>query len=226
MSKVLLVEDEVRLAEAVRDGLVAEGYAVDVAHTGEDALWFGREYTYDAVILDIMLPDLDGFAICESLRAAGVWTPVLMLSARDAPRDVVRSLDTGADDYLAKPFSFIVLLARLRALLRRAAPERPAVLLVGSLRLDPAAHRVARDGQEIELTAREFAILQFLMRNAGNVVSKSAILDNVWDFAFEGDPNIVEVYLRRLRKKLDQPFGIRTLETVRNEGYRLRTESL
>jgi len=224
MSRILLVEDEVRLAEAVRDGLAREGYAVDVAHTGEEALWFGQEFRYDAVVLDIMLPDVDGFAVCQALRAARVWTPVLMLSARHAPRDVVRSLDTGADDYLAKPFSFMVLLARLRALLRRAGGERPPVLSIGSLQLDPAAHRVSRDGREIELTAREFAILQFLMRNAGAVLSKAAIMDNVWDFAFEGDPNIVEVYLRRLRKKIDEPFGLRTLETVRNGGYRLRPD--
>lgn len=221
MTRILVVDDEVRLGAAIKRGLEAEGYAVDVASNGRDGLWLGEENPYDAIVLDIMLPDLDGFAVCDSLRAAGRWAPVLMLSAHDAPRDVVRSLDTGADDYLAKPFAFAVLLARIRALLRRGSPERPSVLEVGLLRLDPASHQVFREGAEIALTAREFAILQFLMRNHHAVVSKSTIIENVWDFAFEGDPNIVEVYVGRLRRKIDVPFGTRLLETVRNEGYRL-----
>lgn len=221
MTRILVVEDETRLASAIKRGLESEGYAVDVAPNGEDGLWLAQENAYDAVVLDIMLPDRDGFSVCGALRSAGIWTPVLMLSARDATRDVVRSLDTGADDYLAKPFSFAVLLARLRALLRRGLQERPPVLVAGSLRLDPAEHRVFRGEHELELTGREFAILQFLMRNAGFVVAKSAVLENVWDFAFEGDPNIVEVYVRRLRKKIDEPFGLHSLETVRHEGYRL-----
>lgn len=221
MARLLLVEDETRLASAIKRGLDREGYAVDLATNGEDAEWLARENPYDAVILDIMLPGRDGFAVCERLRSAGIWCPVLMLSARVAPTDVVRSLDTGADDYLAKPFSFQVLLARLRALLRRGAVERPPEIEVGRLRLDPASHRVFVDATEVELTAREFAVLHFLLRNAGAVVSKASVLENVWDFAFEGDPNIVEVYVRRLRKKLEAPFGAEFLQTVRNEGYRL-----
>lgn len=224
MTRIMVVEDEARLAAAIKRGLEREGYAVDVALNGRDGLWLAEQNPYDAVVLDIMLPDTDGFAICRSLRQSGSWVPILMLSARDAPRDVVQSLDTGADDYLAKPFSFMVLVARLRALLRRGLPERPAVLHAGSLRLDPASHRVFRGETEITLTAREFAVLHFLIRNAGLVVSKAAVIENVWDFAFDGDPNIVEVYLARLRKKIDAPFRLKTLETVRHEGYRLVEE--
>lgn len=221
MTRILLVEDETRLAAAIKRGLDREGYAVDVALNGEDGEWMAKQNPYDAVILDIMLPDRDGFAVCAGLRQAGIWCPVLMLSARIEPRDIVRSLDTGADDYLAKPFSFVVLLARLRALVRRGTQERPAALEVGRLRLDPAAHRVFVDETEVELTSREFAVLHFLVRRADEIVSKAAILENVWDFAFEGDPNIVEVYVRRLRKKLHDPFAAEFVQTVRNEGYRL-----
>ena len=221
MTRILLVEDEARLAAAIKRGLDREGYAVDVALNGEDGEWLAQQNPYDAVILDIMLPDRDGFTVCANLRQSGIWCPVLMLSARIASRDVVRSLDTGADDYLAKPFSFQVLLARLRALVRRGIQERPTVIEVGRLRLDPAAHRVFVDQVEVELTGREFAVLHFLMRHGGDVVTKAAVLESVWDFAFEGDPNIVEVYVRRLRKKLHEPFAADFVQTVRNEGYRV-----
>jgi DNA-binding response OmpR family regulator len=219
--RILVVDDEARLAATIRRGLEAEGFAVDIALTGPDGQWLAEQNPYDAIILDLMLPGRSGLEVCANLRAAGNWTPVLGLTARDSPRDIVRTLDTGADDYLAKPFSFMVLVARIRALLRRGARERPPVLEAGELRLDPATHRVFRGENEVELTAREFAVLHFLMRNAGDVVSKSAILENVWDFAFEGDPNIVEVYMRRLRRKIDEPFGVRSIETLRGEGYRL-----
>ncbi len=221
MARILVVEDETRLAAAIRRGLEIEGYAVDVALDGVDGQWHAEQAAYDAIVLDIMLPGRDGFAVCANLRAASIWTPVLMLTARDAKKDEVRALDTGADDYLVKPFAFSVLLARLRALLRRGLKERPAVLQAGSLRLDPAAHRCHRGEVEVELTGREFAILEFLLRQSGDVVSKAAIMENVWDFAFEGDPNIVEVYIRRLRKKVDEPFGCHSIETVRGGGYRL-----
>jgi DNA-binding response OmpR family regulator len=224
MARILVVEDEQRLAATLKRGLEAEGFAVDVALNGVDGEWLAGQGNYDAILLDIMLPGKDGLSVCAGLRSAGIWTPVLMLTARNGPRDEVRSLDTGADDYLAKPFSFMVLVARVRALLRRGAGERPPVLEAGDLHLDPAARRCERDGVEIELTSREFAVLEFLMRRKGDVVSKGAVLDNVWDFAFEGDPNIVEVYLRRLRRKVDEPFGRRSLETVRGAGYRLRSD--
>jgi two-component system, OmpR family, response regulator len=224
MTRVLVVEDERRLAETVQQGLQGEGFAADIALTGDDGLWMASENPYDVIVLDIMLPGMDGFAVCSALRERHIWTPVLMLTARVAPRDEVRSLDTGADDYLAKPFSFAVLVARIRALVRRGTQARPAVLQAGDLRLDPAAHRVHRAGTEVELTSREFAILSYLMRHAGQVVSKPAILENVWDFAFEGDPNIVEVYIRRLRLKVDQPFGRGSIATVRGEGYRLAAD--
>ena len=221
MTRVLLVEDEPRLAASVRRGLESRGFAVDIATTGTDGQWLAEQDVYDVIVLDIMLPERDGFEVCANLRAAGIWTPVLMLTARDAASDEVRSLDTGADDYLTKPFAFMVLVARLRALLRRGTRERPAVLEVGPLRLDPATHRCFRGDAEIELTGREFAILEFLMRYAGQVLSKSRILEDVWDFAFDGDPNIVEVYMRRIRRKIDEPFGAHSVETVRGEGYRL-----
>ncbi len=224
MPKVLVVEDEKRLAAAIKRGLESEGFAVDVALDGDDGEWMATENAYDVIVLDIMLPGQSGFEICAKLREARNWTPILMLTARDAPGDEVRSLDTGADDYLTKPFSFAVLVARLRALVRRGSGERPPVLSAGSLRLDQAARRCHRDGTEIALTAREFSILEFLVRRAGVVVSKAEILDNVWDFAFEGDPNIVEVYIRRLRKKIDEPFGAASIETVRGAGYRLRDD--
>jgi two-component system OmpR family response regulator len=222
--RVLVVEDDKHLAAALRRGLEQEGHAVDMALDGADGEWLARENSYDALVLDIMLPELRGDELCARRRAAGDWTPILMLTARAGPEQEAQALDAGADDFLAKPFSFVVLLARLRALVRRGAGERPAVLVVGDLRLDPAAHRVSRGGTVVELTPRQFSMLEFLMRRAGEVVSKATILDHVWDFAFEGDPNIVEVYARQLRQRIDVPFGRTTLQTVRMVGYRLSAE--
>ncbi|MEV6106552.1 response regulator transcription factor [Streptomyces sp. NPDC051940] len=219
--RVLVVEDEELLAAGLREGLEAEGFAVDTAATGTDGLWLAREQPYAAIVLDVMLPGIDGYRLCATLRAEGVWTPVLMLTARDAERDEVHGLDAGADDYLAKPFSYAVLVARLRALLRRDTHERPAQLGAGDLVLDPAAKTVRRGGTEIGLTAREFALLELMLRRRGETLSKHEILGQVWDFAFEGDPNIVEVYVRRLRNKVDRPFGRAAIETVRGSGYRL-----
>jgi DNA-binding response OmpR family regulator len=219
--RLLVVDDDRRLALAVKRGLTAEGFAVDIAEDGEEALWYAAENPYDCIVLDVMLPKLDGLEVCARLRARDDWTPILMLTAKVGERDVATSLDTGADDFLSKPFSFVVLLARVRALLRRGSRERPTVLEVGELRLDPAAHRVSRDGDAIELTPRQFALLEFLMRRPGEVVSKTAILAHVWDFAFDGSPNIVEVYIAQLRKRIDEPFGTHTIQTVRTVGYRL-----
>jgi DNA-binding response OmpR family regulator len=215
--RALVVEDELRLAAGLRNGLEAEGYAVDVALTGTDGLWLAREHGYDVVLLDLMLPEVDGFEICATLRSERVWTPILMLTARDADSDQIRALDTGADDYLTKPFSYAVLIARLRALVRRGAAERPSVLEVGELRMDPAARRAWRGDDELVLTARELSLLEFLIRRRDQVVSKRTILEHVWDDDFEGDPNIVEVYVRRLRTKL----GDRSITTLRGAGYRL-----
>ena len=219
--RVLLVEDERRLAEAVRHGLTAEGFNVDWADNGVDGLWKAKEQQYDVVVLDIMLPGLNGYKVCESMRAAGIWTPVLMLTAKDGEYDQADAFDLGADDYLIKPFSFIVLVARLRALVRRGAPERPVALIVGDLSLDPVRHRVARGGTEIALTPREFGLLEFLMRHPGEVVTKTQIVEAVWDAAYDGDHNVVEVYIGYLRKKIDQPFGRTSITTVRGVGYRL-----
>jgi two-component system OmpR family response regulator len=219
--RLLVVDDEPRLAEGLKRGLEAEGFAVDVAHTGTDGLWLAREQQYAAILLDIMLPGMNGYVVCRTLRDEENWTPVLMLTAKDGEWDQVEGLDTGADDYLTKPFSFAVLLARLRALIRRGAGARPATLAVGDLTLDPAAREVRRADAPIELTTREFAVLEFLMRRAGEVVPKSEILDGVWDFAFEGDPNIVEVYIGHLRAKIDRPFGRESIRTVRGAGYRI-----
>ncbi len=219
--RVLVVEDERRLARAVKVGLEAEGFAVDVAHDGTDGLWLAREHSFDAIVLDLMLPGINGYKVCETLREEGNWTPILMLTAKDGEWDQVEGLDTGADDYLTKPFSFPVLVARLRAVARRGAVERPTVLEVGDLRLDPAARRAWRGDAELSLTAREHALLAFLMRHPGDVVSKSQILDAVWDTNFDGDPNIVEVYVRHLRNKIDRPFGREAIGTVRGAGYRL-----
>jgi len=219
--RVLVVEDERGLAAGLRLGLTAEGFAVDVAHSGTDGLWRARELAYDVVVLDIMLPGLNGYRVCRSLRADGIWTPILILTAKDGEWDEVEALDTGADDYLCKPFSYPVLLARLRALVRRGDRERPAILQVGDLRLDPAARRLCRADTQIELTTRELAVLEFLMRRPGEVVTKRDILDHVWDEDFDGSPNIVEVYVRRLRLKLDRPFGRNAIETIRGAGYRL-----
>ena len=219
--RLLVVEDEVRLAEGLKRGLEAEGFAVDVALNGVDGLWLARENPYAVVLLDIMLPGMNGYLVCRSMREQGDWTPVLMLTAKNGEWDQVEALDTGADDYLTKPFSFAVLVARVRALIRRGAAPRPALLRAGDLTLDPATREVRRGDLPIDLTAREFAVLEFLMRRAGEVVSKAEILDGVWDFEFDGDPNIVEVYIRHLRNKCDRPFGIESIETLRGAGYRL-----
>ena len=219
--RVLLVEDEVDLAESLRRGLTNEGFVVDVAHDGITGGWLARENPYDVVVLDLMLPGRNGYAVLEDLRAAENWVPVLMLTAKDGEYDQTDAFDLGADDYLTKPFSFLVLVARLRALIRRGAPERPVVLTVGSLRLDPVRRTVTRRGQALELTAKEYVILQYLMQNAEKVVSKLEIMDNAWDAGFEGSENIVEVYVGYLRKKIDAPFGLSTLQTVRGMGYRL-----
>ena len=219
--KVLLIEDDAKIATAVRRGLVAEGFSVEIASDGDDGAWLAAEGAFDLIVLDLMLPGRSGFRICADLRAAGDWTPVLVLTAKDGDLDQAEALETGADDYLTKPFSFPVLVARLRAVARRGAVERPTVLEVGDLRLDPAARRAWRGDDELSLTAREHALLAFLMRRAGEVVSKLEILDNVWDFAFDGDPNIVEVYVRHLRRKLDEPFGRQLIQTIRGVGYRL-----
>lgn len=222
--RLLVVEDENRLAEGLKRGLEAEGFAVDVARNGPDGLWFARENRYAVILLDIMLPGLNGYLVCRELRGAGDWTPVLMLTAKDGEWDQVEALDTGADDYLTKPFSFAVLVARVRALIRRGGAPRPAVLEAGDLVLDPATREVRRAGARIDLTAREFAVLEFLMRRAGEVVPKSEIVDGVWDFGFDGDPNIVEVYIGHLRKKVDRPFGRAGIETLRGAGYRLAAD--
>ncbi|MET3450814.1 response regulator transcription factor [Curtobacterium sp. 1544] len=222
--RVLVVDDEVRLADGVRRGLEAEGWAVDVAHDGVDGLWHAREFTYDAIVLDLMMPGLSGWAVCAQLRSDGDWTPVLMLTAKDGEWDQVEALDAGADDYVTKPFSHPVLVARLRALVRRGARERPAVLTVGDLVVDPAARTVSRGGVPVDLTSREFAVLEFLARRAGEVCSKRAVIENVWDVDFDGDPNIVEVYVGHLRRKVDRPFGRTSLETVRGAGYRLAAD--
>ena len=219
--RLLVVDDDKRLAGALKRGLEGEGFAVDVALDGEEGLWLSREHAYDALVLDVMLPGTSGLAVCARLREAGDWVPILMLTARGAPRDEARALDTGADDFLAKPFSYVVLLARLRALLRRGRVERPATLQAGDLVLDPAEHRVARGETVVELTPRQFSLLEFLLRRAGEVLSKQEILAHVWDFAFDGDPNIVEVYVGLLRRRIDAPFGRASLQTVRGVGYRL-----
>jgi DNA-binding response OmpR family regulator len=219
--RVLVVEDERRLAAGLKKGLEAEGFATDVALNGTDGLWMAREHPYDAIVLDIMLPGVNGYRICATLREEGIWTPILMLTAKEGELDEAEALDTGADDYLTKPFSHVVLVARLRSLMRRGARERPAVLAAGDLRLDPGAKRVWRDETEVELTAREMALLEFLLRHKGEVQSKREILEHVWDYDFEGDPNIIEVYVRHLRNKLDRPFGRNAIQTVRGAGYRL-----
>ncbi|GLK16131.1 response regulator transcription factor [Herbiconiux flava] len=219
--RILVIDDELNLLRAVETGLEAEGFAVDTATNGTDGLWLARENDYAAIVLDIMLPGMSGFRICAELRRAGDWTPVIMLTAKDGDLDQVEALDTGADDYLTKPFSFQVLLARLRALIRRGGSERPTVLTVGDLALDPATKRVTRGDVPIELTTREFSVLEFLVSRAGAVVSKREVLGAVWDFDFEGDPNIVEVYVRHLRNKVDRPFGRASIETMRGSGYRV-----
>ncbi len=222
--KVLVVDDEKRLATSLRVGLQAEGFAVDVAYDGTDGLWMARENTYDAIVLDLMLPGINGYKVCETLRDEKDWTPILMLTAKDGEWDQVEGLDTGADDYLTKPFSFPVLVARLRAVVRRGRRERPTRLEVGDLVVDPAARRVWRGDVPVELTAREFSLLHFLVRHPGDVLSKRQIIEAVWDIDFEGDPNIVEVYVGHLRNKLDRPFGRAAIQTVRGAGYRLGSD--
>ena len=219
--RLLVVEDEERLARALQRGLGAEGYVVDVASDGVAGLEAARHGEYDAVVLDIMLPRLSGYRIVQALRDESNRVPVLMLSAKDGEYDQADGLDAGADDYLTKPFSFVVLLARLRALLRRGAPERPAVLVAGTLQLDPATRQVRRDTDEITLTAREYALLEYLMRRRDEVVTKTELLDHVWDAGADTDPNVVEVYVGYLRRKIDHPYGLRSLQTVRGAGYRL-----
>ena len=220
--RLLLVEDDTRLAGLLLRGLRAEGYAVDVAATAEEARWLATENPFDVLILDVMLPDGDGFTLCQGLRRAGNWTPVLMLTARDSVNDRVRGLDAGADDYLVKPHSFAELAARVRALVRRGRPERPAVLSVGSLSLDPATHGVRVDGRPVAVSAKEFALLELFMRQADRVLSRSEILDHVWDWAYDGTSNVIDVYVRYLRQKIGEGPGVPRIETVRGVGYSLR----
>jgi two-component system, OmpR family, response regulator len=223
--RILVVEDEKKMAALIRRGLREEGFSVDVADRGEDALWRASATDYDAIVLDVMLPGIDGFETCRRLRGDGVWAPVLMLTARDAVEDRVAGLDGGADDYLVKPFSFAELLARLRALARRGPVDRPTVLGVGDLRLDPATRQVWRGETEISLSTKEFSLLEAFMRRPGEVLSRFQLLEHAWDYAYENRSNVIDVYVRYLREKVDRPFGAQSLETVRGAGYRLRRES-
>jgi two-component system, OmpR family, response regulator len=220
--RVLVVEDEVRTAGLLRRGLSEEGYSVDIAVDGPDAVWRASEFSYDAVVLDVMLPGCDGIEVCRELRSRGRWAPVLMLTARDDLAARVRGLDSGADDYLAKPFSFDELFARLRALIRRGALERPAQLHCGGLRLDPATRQAWRGEAELELSPKEFALLELFLRHPGEVLTRTRILEHVWDYTYDGVSNVVDQYIGYLRRKIDRPFGIAQLETVRGVGYRLR----
>jgi DNA-binding response OmpR family regulator len=222
--RVLVVEDEEALGASLRRGLEADGFAVDVALNGTDGLWMAQKTAYDAIVLDIMLPGVNGFQVCARLRSSEIWTPILMLTAKDGELDEAEALDTGADDYLTKPFSHLVLVAHLRALMRRGHPARPAILEAGDLRLDPGSRRCWRGQTEVELTAREMSVLEFLLRHRGQVVSKREMLEHVWDDDFDGDANIVEVYVRYLRKKIDVPFARQAIETVRGSGYRLAAD--
>jgi two-component system OmpR family response regulator len=223
--RILVVEDATKIAQLIKRGLEEEGYAVDVVSNGEDAVWMGLEREYDAIVLDIVLGDLDGFEVCRRLRHHDRWAPVLMLTARDAVADRVKGLDVGADDYLTKPFAFAELTARLRALIRRPGDMRPVVLQVDDLTLDPATHEVHRAGKAISLTAKEFALLEYFMRHPGEVLGRAQLIEHVWDFAFNGDPHVLTVYIGYLRDKIDSPFGRDSLETVRGIGYRLRDDS-
>jgi two-component system, OmpR family, response regulator len=222
--RVLVVEDELRMAGLIRRGLQKEGLAADVAPSGEEALAIAGAHAYDAIVLDVLLPGLNGFETCRRLREAGIWTPVLMLTARDSVEDRVAGLDTGADDYLVKPFAFAELLARLRALVRRGETERPIVLEVGDLRLDPGTHEVRRGDVEVHLTRKELALLEVFMRRPGQVLSRYDLLENAWDFAYENRSNVVDVHVRRLRAKIDEPFERHSMETIRGAGYRLRAD--
>jgi two-component system OmpR family response regulator len=222
--RVLIVEDQVRLARLLLRGMRNEGWAADVTHRGEDALWMAGSTPYDAVVLDVMLPGIDGMETCRRLRADGVWAPIVMLTARDGVEDRVAGLDGGADDYVIKPFSFTELLARLRALVRRGNSERPAVLSAGALRLDPASRRVWHRDTEVELSAKEFAVLEVFMRHPGAVLSRLELLEHAWDAGYENRSNIIDAYVRRLRSKIDRPFGSNLLQTVRGAGYRLSSE--
>ncbi|HEV2370851.1 MAG TPA: response regulator transcription factor [Streptosporangiaceae bacterium] len=222
--RVLVIEDEARMAHLLKRALEEEGHAVDVAIDGPGGLWMATEMPYAAVVLDVMLPGFDGFELCRRLRAAGVWAPVLMLTARDEVGDRVRGLDAGADDYLVKPFSLLELAARLRALVRRDGQRRPAVLAEGDLKLDPASKRAWRAGTEVQLSPKEFSLLEFFLRHPGTVLSRSQIIEAVWDFAYEGGSNVVDQYVNYLRRKVDAPFGRHDIETVRGMGYRLRQE--
>jgi two-component system OmpR family response regulator len=222
--RVLVVDDDVHVVAAVKRGLENEGYAVDAAYDGVEARWLATENPYDAMVLDSMLPGVSGEALCAELRTTGVWTPILILTARSGETVEAQALDSGADDFLSKPFSYVVLLARLRALLRRGGPERPQVLTAGDLRLDPAVHRVWRGEEPVTLSPRQFALLEYLLRHAGEVLPKARILEHVWDYTFDGDPNIVEVYVRQLRLRIDEPFGRAALQTVRGVGYRLEAD--
>jgi two-component system OmpR family response regulator len=223
--RILVVEDDAKLGPLLRRGLGGDGNAADLTSSGEDALWMATAHSYDAIVLDLMLPGLDGFQTCTRLRESGVWTPVLMLTARDAVEDRIRGLDVGADDYLTKPFSVAELRARLRALVRRGAGERPTVLEVGDLRFDPATRQVWRGDVEITLAAKELALLELFMRRPGEVLSRYDLLEHAWDMAYENRSNVVTVHIRRLREKVDRPFGRRSIETVRGAGYRLRHET-
>jgi two-component system OmpR family response regulator len=220
--RVLVVEDDPKMAGLLRRGLLEEGHAPDIANLGDDALWMAKAVEYDAIVLDLLLPGIDGVEVCRRLRQDGVWSPILMLTARDGVEDRVAGLDAGADDYLPKPFSFAELLARLRALVRRGSPERPSVLEVGDLRLDPATRQVWRGETEIHLSAKEFSLLETFMRRPGDVLSRDRLLEHAWDYAYENRSNVVDVYVRYLREKVDRPFDRDSIETVRGMGYRLR----
>ena len=222
--RLLVIEDDSKMASLLQRGLTENGNAVDIAARGEDALWMAAAHGYDALVLDVMLPDLDGFATCDTLRKAGVWSPILMLTARDSVEDRVAGLDAGADDYLTKPFSIAELRARIRALVRRGAGERPAVMEVGDLRLDPAARQVWRGAEEVPLSAKEYALLELFMCRPGEVVSRLDLLEHAWDIGYENRSNVITVYVRYLREKIDRPFGRRAIETVQGAGYRLRTD--
>ena len=222
--RVLIVEDEIKLASLIRRGLRDDGMVADVAIKGEDALWMAGSTDYDAIVLDVMLPGIDGFQVCKRLREDGVWSPVLMLTARDAIEDRVEGLDTGADDYLTKPFSFAELTARLRALARRGPVERPALLQMGDLRLDPSSKRVWRGDTDISLSTKEFSLLETFMRRPGQMLDRFQLLEHAWDYEYENRSNVVDVYVRYLREKIDRPFAVESIETIRGAGYRMRAD--